>query len=220
MIIILDFIIIFLLATAIIYGFVLNRRIGLIHRSRKELADLFRSFDGTILKAQMGIEDLKKVSSIVAEELQKKIDKSAMVVDELDFLSNSATKASEKLESALLSYKRIGVPKNQESISTNTINTKPLVMEQPKTGKSIIPEKPASLTKSKKALEQLLTEVSNKAKSMEAAERIQANAANTNATPNPQNILNKINLQRKLSSSEEKRQFSIASALKALGYGE
>ena len=60
---ILDIIVITLLLVAIIYGAMLNRKISILQQSKKELANLFKSFDETILKAQIGIDDLKKVSN-------------------------------------------------------------------------------------------------------------------------------------------------------------
>lgn len=103
---ILNFIVIFLLITAIIYGFILNRRISLIHDSKKELANLFKSFDNTILKAQTSVRDLKKVSTDISDNLQKKIDNAAIVTDDLAFLSEKAAEITSIMEKKVIPLKK------------------------------------------------------------------------------------------------------------------
>ena len=79
---ILDFIVISLLVVAIVYGTILNRKISLLQQSKQELANLFKSFDDTILKAQIGIDELKDVSNEASELLNKKMDKANLLLKE------------------------------------------------------------------------------------------------------------------------------------------
>ena len=56
--IIFDSALIVMLSAALIYGFVLNRKINSLHQSRKELGKLFMQFDGTIIKAQKSLNNI------------------------------------------------------------------------------------------------------------------------------------------------------------------
>ena len=208
---VLNFIIIFLLVTAIVYGFILNRRINLIRNSGKELADLFRSFDDTILKAQVSIDDLKKVSGAISEGLQRKIDKSILLMDDLSFLNAKASEAADRVSNAMASFKRMEekLPPIASAKSRNIV-AMPLIMEQP--GKSVIPEKSSLKALKRKALEDLLKEVSPG----EEEKISKALPINNNS----KSIIPKSLKNDEKSISLEKKQFSIASALKALGYGD
>ena len=196
----LNFIIIFLLVTAIIYGFILNRRINLIRESSRELSNLFRSFDDTILNAQNSVEDLKRVSTIVSDGLQKKIDRAALIIDDLEFLKEKSEKAADSLGVAVANYKKIEnrIP---AGISSNgkTIIAAPL----PLPSRSSIPAKPLA-SKGKRALADLLEDASGVKDGV-----ARGSVVNGKAATMPQK-----------GNDADKRQFSIASALKALGYGE
>jgi len=209
----LNFIIIFLLVTAIIYGFVLNKRIKLIRESGKELTNLFRSFDDTILKAQNSVGDLKKISAAVSEGLQKKIDKSVLLMDDLEFLGERAAKEADKASKVLANLKKMenSFPDAAKSSGRNVVRM-PLITEEPRPTKTALPTKESLQSLKKKALSDLLEEASRD----EDIKIKTPVGVNNNLKPE----LNKP-LQRSLDSkSLEKKQFSIASALKALGYGD
>lgn len=207
--IILNFIIIFLLVVAIMYGFVLNKRINLIRQSGRELSHLFRSFDDTIFKAQNGIEDLKQISGTISEELQKKIDRAALLMDDLEFLSNKAVTISKSVENTLERIKKSDsvLPAN---INRKNIPATPLISEKPVFNAEN--SKPSLNALKKKALVDLLEEASADVK------RIQKKPVEIKpdiAVSKPTQIENK-NENKNI----DKKQFSIASALKALGYGD
>lgn len=205
----LNFIIIFLLVTAIIYGFVLNRRINLIRDSGRELSHLFRSFDGTVLKAQNSIDDLKRISGAISEGLQKKIDKAAMLMDELEFMREKAVKAADEVSELLGEVQHIQGRAPVSAKKNTNVVPMPLVMAPPAIpAKSMVPAKSSSLFNRKKALEDMLGEVEPAPKAKPVVNnnvRVPAASANKNS---------------KQLSDNEKKQFSIVSALKALGYGE
>jgi|GEM_PF-3595691 len=216
---ILNFIIIFLLVTAIMYGFVLNRRIRLIRESGRELSHLFRSFDDTILKAQESIEDLKRVSREISDGLQKKIDRAALMIDDLEFLGEKTLEISNKASAVLTNLKKVEniLPEIERKMHVSPM---PLVTVPKGPTKNYIPEKPIGKQNKQKALENLLEEVS----------AIRQSNQTKNVGNNPTGVNNNIKNASKAplnrennmpeGNDEEKRQFSIASALKAMGYGE
>lgn len=83
---ILDILVLLLLILVLFYCLKLNKSITLIHDTRKELLDLLNDFDSGILKAGNIITELKSVSSDVSGNLQQKIDKSVIIMDNLSFL--------------------------------------------------------------------------------------------------------------------------------------
>jgi hypothetical protein len=203
LIIILDFTIIFLLVTAIIYGFVLSGRIKLIRQSGRELSHLFRSFDDTILRAESSIADLKKVSSLIEVGLQKKIDKAAMQIDDLEFLGTRASQAADKVGVAIVNFKKI-----EDKISANNSNNNRMVTMPQGPLKNRIPEKPPAQMRTKKQLEDLLGEISA------TQQNIQKKPVQNNNRIVASGLVNQEN------DNNTKKQFSIASALKVLGYGD
>lgn len=203
----LNFVIIFLLVIAIVYGFILNGRINLIRNSGKELITLFRSFDDTILRAQNSVEDLKRVSGVISDGLQKKIDKAAIVIDDLDFLNEKGEKAADKLGMAVANFKKIEgrIPAEIMSNGKNILSA-PMV-KPPIPSKSAIPEKSLFPKGKKRALEDILEDVTGE----KARAQIKIGVNNNKKAASANN---------RKDESADKRQFSIASALKALGYGE
>jgi hypothetical protein len=201
----LNFVIIFLLVTAIIYGFVLNKRINLIRESGKELSHLFRSFDDTILRAQKSVEDLKRISGAISEGLQKKIDKAALQIDELEFLREKASKAADDVSVAIANFKKLEGQSFSGGDRSGNVVAMPLVMSPPPVpGRSMVPAKPG-LFKNKKALEDMIWE----------------DTAGKKKTIVNNNIKAPVDIQENEEKiKNEKKQFSIVSALKALGYGE
>jgi hypothetical protein len=212
----LNFIIIFLLVTAITYGFVLNRRIRLIRDSSRELSHLFRSFDDTILKAQRSIADLKRVSGEISEGLQKRIDRAALIMDDLEFLSEKTLVISNKASAILASIKKAEtllpeIERRQNIAPMSLVTTPP-------TGpsKSYIPDKPSGGLRKNKALESLLEEVS----AIRKNHQIKTDANHDLDLNNKvKAAVNRENNNPK-GNDEQSRQFSIASALKAMGYGD
>tara|TARA_B100001564_G_scaffold355654_1_gene368348 strand:+ start:844 stop:1437 length:594 start_codon:yes stop_codon:yes gene_type:complete len=94
---ILDFVVITLLIITIVYGIILSRKINVIRDSKKDLANLFSSFDQTILIAQSSIDELSRASKEAESGLQAKIDKASLLMDDLAFLSERASVVAEKM---------------------------------------------------------------------------------------------------------------------------
>jgi hypothetical protein len=201
---ILDFIVILLMIVAIVYGFILNRKIVLIQNSKKELSNLFKSFDNTILKAQIGIDDLKKVSNEVSNVLQQKLDKAAFAIDDLAFLSEKAVEISANMEKIVSASRKAPSLSNDKVYSAELIKSMKQSAEKQKDRNSVLapPANTISGAKKTKMLESLLEKISEKRASKE---RI----SNDNA--------NEYKEARRESKMDEK---VVADMLKAMGYGE
>jgi hypothetical protein len=196
---ILNLVVIFLLIVAIIYGFILNRKIVLIQNSKKELANLFKSFDNTILKAQIGIDDLKKVSNEISHLLQTKMDKATFIIDDLSFLTEKATQTSINMEKLVSATRKTAALVDEKVYSAERIKKmKEEFVIKPELNKNIITTEVQ--TKRARVLEGLLEKISEK-RSGGSKERI----SNDN-----KNALNNNKDDEKL----------VADMLKAFGYGD
>ena len=216
---ILDIIVISLLLVAIIYGAILNRKISILQQSKQELANLFKSFDETILKAQIGIDDLKKVSEEVSELLNNKMDKAYILLDDLSFLSEKAAKVTQLMDDKVKEgQKKVAKmqttkvsnhpPRSDDSSFTSPgpeeikamrkKNASNKSSQNPSEGNI----KPFVDTKKAKALEAMLEQIS---------ENKEANR-NNKTTQRPASSFSNNNEQ-----DEEK---IVANMLKAIGYGD
>ena len=207
---ILNFIIIFLLVVAIMYGFVLNKRVKLIRESGRELSHLFRSFDNTILTAQKSVDELKMVSGEISDSLQKKIDIAALMVDDLQFLNEKTLEITNKANSVLVNLK-----KNENLLprmeGRDNIAPMPVFANNGRQNEVYASEQ----KNINKALGHLIEEVS--------AIRQKSPAGNTVVNNNfkaQERQQDNQKIENKDESDDKKRQFSIASALKAMGYGD
>lgn len=200
---ILDFTVIFLLIVAIIYGFVLNRRIMIIQEGKKELANLFKSFDNTILRAQNSIEDLKIVSTEISDVLQKKIDKAAILIDDIEFLCEKSAQAANEMEKKVsAAQKKLAEVKISEPVESSLTPEKIRNMRA-----SSIPAAPSNKDESRvKALEGLLEKIS---KTNEQREK------NKPEKPSP-----KSRFSRTKQPQADNDEQLVENVLKALGYGE
>lgn len=202
---ILDLVVAVLLVVAIAYGFVLNKRIMLIQDSKKELANLFRSFDDTILKAQAGIDALKNSSVSASSELQKKIDKAVLLIDDISFLSDKAVQATKMLETA---NKKFGEGYSSEQGKQQAVVKSTTVQNKLPAN---IDRKPTNSEQQKRAkvLEGLLEKI---AEGNANKETIKNTISSSQVVPSSRKIVQNTN-----KNSQEEQ---VATVLKALGYGE
>jgi hypothetical protein len=207
---ILDIIVISLLVIAIVYGIILNRKIVLLQQSKQELANLFKSFDDTILKAQIGIDDLKDVSTEVSTLLNQKMDKAYLLLDDLSFLSEKITKLNNEMDDKVKKTQQQVVSsfEKQRFDNSKNVSLKPTDVTALRQSSVInspsLPSKnnikPFVNNKKAVALESLLEKISER--------RI------TNAEPLTQKS-NKNTLQKELDEEQ-----TVANMLKAMGYGD
>lgn len=199
---ILDFVVIFLLTIAIIYGFMLNRKINLIHESKKELANLFKSFDNTIVQAQKGIEELKVASGSASIELQKRIDKAEILIDDIKFLNQKSLEIGKRLDRATTNP-----AKSDVSYDTKTLTPEQVKMLKKKNSNKDDSGKAnnAKAKKREKALEGLLEKLAEKRNDIQSIESEEPLEMSTVSAS---------------SKSKKKDEMSVADVLKSLGYGE
>jgi len=216
---ILDFVVISLLVVAIVYGTILNRKISLLQQSKQELANLFKSFDDTILKAQIGIDELKNVSNEASELLNKKMDKAYILIDDLSFLSEKAAKVTNIMDEKVKSnQKKIS---QLEAEKPSISNNKNDVFSSPR------PEEIVALRKQRASIDtppvqnvendNIKPFVNNKkAKALEALLEQINESKSSNKAPNKKN-----NKNESFSSEQEQDEEKIvANMLKAIGYGD
>jgi hypothetical protein len=202
---ILDFVIIFLMVVAIVYGFILNRKIVLIQNSKKELANLFKSFDNTILKAQIGIDDLKKVSNEASHLLQQKLDKAAFVIDDLSFLNEKAVEIYSNLEKSVATSKKTAIASEEKVYNAEVIrNMKQAAEKQNNASSAPATNSIAGNAKKTKMLETLLEKISEKKSSKEKISNDNANRYSAADAAKQDKMNEKV----------------VADMLKAMGYGE
>lgn len=213
---IVDFAIIFLLSIAIVYGIILNKKINIIRDSRKELASLFKSFDGTILKAQYGIEELRKVSGEISEQLQKRIDSGAILLDDLTFMVEKTNRDISIINDNLSSMTKkasTAIVSGQKKISNEE---KPSPDEIKALKQSATPKDP-STTNRQKSLEKILEQINTMNSSTKKKPSVPTYKEEKSKFDNKNSGKTLFNKKAKETSDDED---PVVNALKALGYGE
>lgn len=124
--ILLNIIVISLLIITIIFCWRLNKKITELKDSKKDLGALIQTFDSAIIKTHKSIADLKVMSQTSSTELQQYVDKAGELISDLSFMTNTAAKLADRLETA------IGVARNEishqsannsQNIFNNNINS-------------------------------------------------------------------------------------------------
>jgi hypothetical protein len=171
---------------------ILNKKINLIRESKKELANLFMSFDSTIGKAQVSIENLKQASNEASNDLQKHIDSANLLVEDLRFLHEKSIKISNQIDKKMLANK-----------NDNKVIERPSVDVSPET----IRKMKQQANKDKLNNKTSNNGEKNRVKALEGL--LEKIADNKTSSPN-----NNGNSDTKIKEQE------ITRALKAMGYGE
>lgn len=103
----LDFILIILTLTCILYCMVLNKRIYQIQKYRSEMMNLFKEFDKSINKAEAILEETKMIIPN-AESQIKKINKALNSEEEkLGILIQKSDRLAEELETIIISGNKL-----------------------------------------------------------------------------------------------------------------
>lgn len=198
----LDIAIIALLLLAMVYGYRLHKKISIIQDSRKELGEMFKIFDQTIIKANTSVEDLKYISQEIAKELQDRIDKGKLLIDDISFVAERAEKRIVAMQNDLKEVENLRMSSSFANLPSDknlSRNKKPAVNNN---------KKPQEVVKRQKDLESLLNKISEQ-REKQNSELLAKQKINRQAQ----------NSKSKSDISAEKRD-DIASVLKALGYGE
>ncbi|MDA0781048.1 MAG: DUF6468 domain-containing protein [Rickettsiales bacterium] len=216
---ILDIIVISLLLVAIVYGVILNRKISILQQSKKELANLFKSFDETILQAQIGIDDLKKVSTEISGLLSDKMDKGYVLIDDLAFLTEKAEKVTQVMDDKVKkAQKKAAViqavkPVTPDISQGSHVFTSP----NPEEIKALRQQNSLSNSKTKPQENNIKPFVdSKKAKALESLlEQI-----NENKETQKNNIKTNKPVSSFSNNNEKDEEQIVADMLKAIGYGD
>lgn len=94
---VLDVLLIALLSAAIVYAAKLLKQLGTLRSSRAEMERFVITFNGTVLRAEAGIKELKHAARESGDDLEQLIEKARKVSDELTFLVESADQIATRL---------------------------------------------------------------------------------------------------------------------------
>ena len=96
--VILNVIVIVMLGFTIGYCLRLNKRIMELRDSRKDLVELVKTFDTTMINTHKSISNLKEVSASAAHDLKDGISKAEELTSDLSFMNDTASKLADRLE--------------------------------------------------------------------------------------------------------------------------
>lgn len=96
---ILDLLLIALLSVAIFHAVKLSRQLKELKANRLDMQKFVIDFNGTVLRAEAGIQGLKKVSRECGDDLEQLIEGGTSLRDELTYLVESADKMASRLTS-------------------------------------------------------------------------------------------------------------------------
>ncbi len=201
----LDVALIAMLSAALVYGFVLNRKINSLHQSRRELAQLFLQFDSTIIKAQKSVADLKEVANDTSRQLQVRIDDAGVLVNDLSYINDRASGLANKLESYIQQGRNKEFTPMTVDQKTNRIPERKLPELRTASQAMALPEK-GSLS-SVSTLETLLNKINQRIDRKKAPE----------AAPEPTRAANPMQSRPSKESLEKTRAENM---LKALGLNQ
>lgn len=96
----LDIILIFLVGAGLVQATRLIWHLTGLRVGRVEMERFVREFHATVLRAETGIKNLKLAARESGDDLEKLVEKSVMVRDELQFIVESADQLAERLTNA------------------------------------------------------------------------------------------------------------------------
>ncbi len=99
--IILNIIVIIMLGFTISYCLRLNKKIMELKDSRKDLIELVRTFDTTMINTHKSIANLKEVSANAANDLRDGISKAEELANDLAFMNDTSEKIADRLEKSI-----------------------------------------------------------------------------------------------------------------------
>ncbi|MEM7617698.1 MAG: hypothetical protein AAF195_04895, partial [Pseudomonadota bacterium] len=90
--IILDIALIILLITALIYGFILNRRIAIFKKTKSEFGQLIKHFDKLASKTEANLAEIQNMSDQINQNIDSKLNHGKIIIDDIEYVSEKATK--------------------------------------------------------------------------------------------------------------------------------
>ena len=93
----LDIVIAALLVATIIYGSILNRKLGALRSNKAELDVLIQSFNDACMRAEAGVRNLRSATD-EAHRLQQYLSRGQVLRDDISFLIDRGTGLADRLE--------------------------------------------------------------------------------------------------------------------------
>jgi len=98
----LDIVIIILVAVMIVYSVMLNIKLKAFRGSQNEMAGLIDRLNTAIITAQTSVETLKNTALSEEARLESLINKSRMLADELEIITESGSSLADRIERGLV----------------------------------------------------------------------------------------------------------------------
>ena len=90
-----------LLATTIVFCFLLHRRLAVLRDAQAEMAELIAQFNTAADRAKSGVDALKQATAAAGSDLQSEIRKARAMTDELMVMAESGERLAERLEQGI-----------------------------------------------------------------------------------------------------------------------
>ena len=113
-----------LLATTIIYCFLLHRRLTALRDAQAEMAELITQFNAAADRAKSGVDTLKQATTAAGRDLQAELRKARAMTDDLVVMSESGERLAERLERGIDSAREQSVVSRASGAnSTNRVRS-------------------------------------------------------------------------------------------------
>ncbi|MDE2029316.1 MAG: hypothetical protein KGI97_02010 [Alphaproteobacteria bacterium] len=144
--IILDALLILVVGTGVVQAMRLIRQLRDLRAGRAEMERFVKQFNGAVTRAEAGIKNLRAAARDSGDDLEKLLDRAAMVRDELTFIVESADSVAERLSvtaSGVLHSDRASAAKSAPAEAKKAANKDAAPPEQAERA----PQKPAAAAK-------------------------------------------------------------------------
>jgi hypothetical protein len=119
--IILNSLVIILLSLTILFCWKLNKKIIELKSSKTDMLNLVKSFDTAIVKTNKSISDLKVMSANSTVELQNYLNKATELINDLSFMTETASKLADRLETGILDVRKTNYPQPHKEHSNDQL---------------------------------------------------------------------------------------------------
>lgn len=157
----LDLVLIGMVGAGLVQAMRLIKHLNILKQGRIDMERFVHEFNATVIRAEAGIKGLRNAARESGDDLEKLVEKSVMVRDELQFIVESADKIAERLSVAATSAVR-PEPKAPEARTATTpkAETKPASAALAATAPAKTEAAPAPSSRAEKELLQALQKLS------------------------------------------------------------
>jgi predicted RND superfamily exporter protein len=96
----LDVCLLLFLGATISYCFVLNRKLDNMRKAQKEMQEIAKGFDQSIVRSKLGIEELKSLSETRGMEIHDEISRAEKLKEELSVMIASGSRIADRMHSS------------------------------------------------------------------------------------------------------------------------